>query len=74
MLRYFICLNIVINMSCSTNQSENTLNEIVDSMGAEFPNVVRNPEKHRLQILYTQIDRNQNNEPCLLYTSDAADE
>jgi len=63
MLRYFICLNIVINMSCSTNQSENTLDEIVDSMGAEFPNVVRNPEKHRLQILYTQIDRNQNNEP-----------
>ena len=32
-------------------------------MGAEFPNVVRSPEKHRLQILYTQINRNQKNEP-----------
>ena len=63
MLRYFIWLSIVMNMSCSTNQSENTLNEIVDSMGAEFPNVVRNPEKHRLQILYTQIDRNQKSKP-----------
>ena len=63
MLRYFICLSIVMNMSCSTNQNENALNEIVDSMGAEFPNIVRNPEKHRLQILYTQINRNQKNQP-----------
>ncbi len=53
----------MMNMSCSTNQSENILNEIIDSMGAEFPNVVRSPEKHRLQILYTQINRNQKNEP-----------
>ena len=59
MLKYFICLIIIMNMSCSTNQSENILNEIIDSMGAEFPNVVRSPEKHRLQILYTQINRNQ---------------
>ena len=50
-------------MSCSTNQSENILNEIIDSMGAEFPNIIRNPEKHFLQILYTQINRNQKNEP-----------
>ena len=50
-------------MSCSTNKSKSALNEIVDSMGAEFPNIVRNPEKHRLQILYTQINRNQKNEP-----------
>ena len=63
MLKYFICLIIMMNMSCSTNQSENILNEIIDSMGAEFPNVVRSPEKHRLQILYTQINRNQKNEP-----------
>ena len=65
MLKYFICLIIIMNMSCSTNQSENILNEIIDSMGAEFPNVVRSPEKHRLQILYTQINRNQKNEPIL---------
>ena len=50
-------------MSCITNQNENTLNEIIDSMGAEFPNIVRNPEKHCLQILYTQINRNQKNQP-----------
>lgn len=63
MLKYFICLIIMMNMSCSTNKSKSALNEIVDSMGAEFPNIVRNPEKHRLQILYTQINRNQKNEP-----------
>ena len=63
MLRYFICLIVVMNMSCSTSQNENILNEIVDSMSAEFPNIVMNPEKHRLQILYTQINRNQKNQP-----------
>ena len=63
MLRYFIFLSIVMSMSCSTNQNKNALNEIIDSMGAEFPNIVSNPEKHRLQILYTQINRNQKNEP-----------
>ena len=63
MLKYVICLIIVLNMSCSTIQSENVLNEIIGSMGAEFPNIISNPEKHRLQILYTQIDRNQKNQP-----------
>ena len=63
MLRYLTCLIIVMNMSCSTNQNENVLNAIIDNMGAEFPNIVSNPEKHRLQILYTQINRNQKNEP-----------
>ena len=63
MLRYFICLSIVMNMSCSKSQNEDILNEIVDSMSAEFPNIVMNPEKHRLQILYTQINRNQKNQP-----------
>ena len=53
----------MMNMSCSKSQSENALNEIIDSMGAEFPNIVSNPEKHRLQILYTQINRNQKNQP-----------
>ena len=52
-----------MSMSCSTSQNENILNEIVDSMSAEFPNIVMNPEKHRLQILYTQINRNQKNQP-----------
>ena len=50
-------------MSCSTNQNENALHKIIDGMGVEFPNIVRNPEKHRLQILYTQINRNQKNQP-----------
>ena len=63
MLRYLSCLVFVMYMSCIKSQSENALNEIIDSMGAEFPNIVSNPEKHRLQILYTQINRNQKNQP-----------
>ena len=63
MLRYLSCLVFVMYMSCIKSQSENALNEIIDSMGVDFPNIVRNPEKHRLQILYTQINRNQKNQP-----------
>ena len=66
MLRYFICLSIVMHMPCSSNQNKNALNEVVDSMGAEFPIIVSNSEKYRLQILYTQVDRNQKNEPSFI--------
>ena len=32
-------------------------------MESKFSDVVRNPKKHKLQILYTQIDREGANEP-----------
>ena len=50
-------------MSCSVNHKNNILDEIVNSLQPEFPDVVSKPKKYRLQILYTQIDRNQKNEP-----------
>ena len=32
-------------------------------MDSEFHDIVSNPKKYRLQILYTQINRNKKNEP-----------
>ena len=52
-------------MSCSANHKNNILDEIVNSLQSEFPDVVSKPKKYRLQILYTQIDRNKKNEPIL---------
>jgi len=50
-------------MSCHFNQSDNPLPKIISSMESKFSDVVRNPKKHKLQILYTQIDRREANEP-----------
>ena len=50
-------------MSCHFNQSDNPLPKIISSMESKFSDVVRNPKKHKLQILYTQIDRGGANEP-----------
>ena len=50
-------------MSCHFNQSDNPLPKIISSMESKFSDVVRNPKKHKLQILYTQIDREGANEP-----------
>ena len=50
-------------MSCHFYQSDNPLPKIISSMESKFSDVVRNPKKHKLQILYTQIDRGGANEP-----------
>ena len=63
MFRYLIHLIILSFMSCGVNDKNNILNEIVNSLQSEFPDIVSKPKKYRLQILYTQIDRNQKNEP-----------
>ena len=54
MFRYLIHLIILSFMSCSTNHKNNILDEIVNSLQSEFPDVVSIPKKYRLQILYTQ--------------------
>ena len=52
-------------MSCGDNHKNNILDDIVNSLQSEFPDVVHEPQKYRLQILYTQVDRNKKNEPIL---------
>ena len=37
-------------MSCSANHKNNILDEIVNSLESEFPDVVSKPKKYRLQI------------------------
>ena len=63
MFRYLIHLIILSFMSCDANHKNNILDDIFNSLQSEFPDVISKPKKYRLQILYTQIDRNQNNEP-----------
>ena len=36
---------------------------MINKLGNDFPDIVSHPKKHRLQVLYTQIDRDKNNKP-----------
>ena len=51
-------------VGCSNNPADNQLLEnIFNSMGNDFPEIVSDPEKYRIQILYSQIDRDVNQKP-----------
>jgi hypothetical protein len=45
--------------------SENPLQRILQQMPAEFGALIQNPDAYRLQILYTQIERDAANQPHL---------
>jgi len=50
-------------MTCSESKDSSLLESIILSLESDFYSIVSSPEKHRLQILYTQIDRDENNNP-----------
>lgn len=45
--------------------AENPLQRILQQMPPTFHNIIQNPDAYRLQILYTQIDRDAANQPHL---------
>ena len=50
-------------MTCSESKDSPLLERIILSLKNDFPGIVSNPTKHRLQVLYTQVDRDKNNNP-----------
>ena len=59
-----IFLIITIFTSCGKQDGDSKLlHSILDSMKADFPKIVANPNKYRLQIIYTQVDRNPDQLP-----------
>ena len=51
-------------VGCSNYPTDNQLLEkIFNSMGNNFPEIVSDPEKYRIQIQYSQIDRDVNQKP-----------
>lgn len=48
-------------VACS--QENNLIEQLLQQNKSKFETVASNPEKYELQIIYTQIDRNKNNEP-----------
>ncbi|PWK16762.1 beta-lactamase family protein [Arcicella aurantiaca] len=62
---YFIFSILLMNTIISKAQKINTdfLPNLLATQPEQFKELLDNPEKYRLQILYTQIDRDKNNRP-----------
>lgn len=63
MHKYLILFLSVSLMTCSESKDSSLLESIILSLESDFYSIVSSPEKHRLQVLYTQIDRDENNNP-----------
>jgi hypothetical protein len=64
----------LISMSTFAQKPSNILEQLLLSNPDKFKKLTDNPEKYRLQILYTQIDRDAKNKPTLTtyaYRSDS---
>ena len=63
MNKYLILILSIMVMTCSKPQNSTILEKMINKLGNDFPDIVSHPKKHRLQVLYTQIDRDKNNKP-----------
>lgn len=60
----FIVLLLLMGTACEqTPKWQGSLESLLASQPERFASVMQNPEKFRVQILYTQIDRDANNQP-----------
>jgi hypothetical protein len=69
-----LLLFLFISMSTFAQKPSNILEQLLLSNPDKFKKLTDNPEKYRLQILYTQIDRDAKNKPTLTtysYRSDS---
>ena len=66
-------LFLLISMSTFAQKPTNILEQLLLAHPEKFKKLTDYPEKYRLQILYTQIDRDANNKPSLTTYSYRAD-
>tara|TARA_B100001029_G_scaffold59966_1_gene48453 strand:+ start:3812 stop:5047 length:1236 start_codon:yes stop_codon:yes gene_type:complete len=58
-------ITIILGFSCGIRNDNSTLlSKIFYSLHKDFPKVVNNPNEFRVQIIYTQIDRNSDQIPA----------
>jgi len=59
-----IVLILAMTTSCNRPETwEDSIESLLTSQTDRFGNVMQNPEKYRVQIIYTQIDRDAENHP-----------
>ncbi|MEZ4826983.1 MAG: hypothetical protein R3C61_12005, partial [Bacteroidia bacterium] len=78
MLKRYIFFTVILAafFSCSQKKTpeKNLLEKILQNRDGVVEQVMENPEKYRLQIIYTQIDRDSLNQPVFSTSSFRADE
>jgi hypothetical protein len=57
-----VILSIFI-ASCGSNDRENLVEDILSSHPKEFSDILDHKDQYEIQIIYTQIDRDENNQP-----------
>jgi hypothetical protein len=62
---YILGFILLFLISCVDEEGKEPFEEIIGSLSGEYNEVVFNPQDYGLQILYTQIDRDQDNQPHL---------
>ncbi len=67
-MKRLLLITIILGFNCGIpNNNSNLLSKIFQSMHSDFSKIVENPEEFRVQIIYTQIDRNNKQVP--IFTS-----
>jgi hypothetical protein len=62
----FLALTLVLSFSqtaAAQKIEKDLLIRLMEEQGSDFQHILSDPERYRVQILYTQIDRNESNEP-----------
>ena len=65
MLNRLIIFFITVSAATAQLNDSPLLKEILKNLKSEFPNILSAPDQYKLQIIYTQVNRNQNNIPLL---------
>ncbi|MEM8908387.1 MAG: serine hydrolase, partial [Bacteroidota bacterium] len=64
MMRTALLLMFLYHLALSSSFAQNiSLHELLEAHRDSFPKVMAQPEKYEIQIIYTQINRDQNNIP-----------
>ena len=62
---FLVLIFAMANRLDSSDKNSKLLEYILLNLPSKFEKIVKNPENFRLQILYTQVDRDENNRPNL---------
>ena len=65
MLNRLIVFFITVSAATAQITDSPLINEILKNFKPEFPNIFSAPDKYKLQIIYTQVNRDRNNVPEL---------
>jgi len=64
LVTFFILVIIIISVfHCKRRNQKNILEELLQNNLEKFEEIMKNPEAFKVQILYTQINRDHNNQP-----------